>query len=64
LWHGAIYYLEPHWFISRSLSGAGEAASFPFFSTAAPSVPYLVFVGCWFALVLAIGVLTFERKEL
>lgn len=64
LWHGAIYYLEPHWFVSRSLSGVGEAGSYPFFASTAPSAAYLIFVACWFMVVLAIGLLAFERKEL
>jgi ABC-type transport system involved in multi-copper enzyme maturation permease subunit len=64
LWHGAIYYLEPHSFITSSLSRVGDAGGDPFFASAAPSAAYLVFVACWFAVVLAVGVVAFERREL
>jgi ABC-type transport system involved in multi-copper enzyme maturation permease subunit len=64
LWHGAIYYLEPHWFIVSSLGSIGDRAGDPFFASSAPSIGYLVFVAVWFVAVLAIGALSFERKEL
>jgi ABC-type transport system involved in multi-copper enzyme maturation permease subunit len=64
LWHGAIYYLEPHWFITSSVASVGDRAGDPFFASSAPSAGYLVFVVCWFAVVLAIGTIGFERKEL
>ncbi len=63
LWHGAIYYLEPHWFITGSLRSIGDRGD-PFFASSAPSAGYLVFFVCWFAAVLAIGAIGFERKEL
>jgi hypothetical protein len=64
LWHGAIYYLEPHWFITSSVASIGDRGGDPFFAPSAPSAGYLVFVVCWFVLVLAIGTIGFERKEL
>lgn len=59
LWHGAVYYLEPQWFVT-----SGGRDGDPFFALSAPSAGYLVFVACWFAVVLAIGAIGFERKEL
>jgi ABC-type transport system involved in multi-copper enzyme maturation permease subunit len=64
LWHGAIYYLEPQWFLSSSVASIGDRAGDPFFASSAPSAGYLVFVVCWFAFVLAIGAFGFQRKEL
>ena len=64
LWHGAIYYLEPRWFITGTVASIGDRAGDPFFASSAPSAGYLVFVVCWFAVVLAIGTIGFQRKEL
>ena len=64
LWHGMIYALEPQSFLLSRLAGVGDAGGDPFFASSGPSAAYLVFVACWFALVLAIGVVAFERKEL
>ena len=64
LWHGAIYYLEPSSFIARRLSeSAGEAGN-PFFALAPPSWQYLLWTGVWFLVVLAIGLVSFDRREL
>jgi ABC-type transport system involved in multi-copper enzyme maturation permease subunit len=64
LWHGAIYYLEPHWFLVSAVTSIGDRAGDPFFASSAPSVGYLVFVVCWFVVVLGIGTIGFQRKEL
>jgi ABC-type transport system involved in multi-copper enzyme maturation permease subunit len=61
LWHGAIYYLQPSAFTSGRLI---EGQVGPFYAQTAPSWPYLLWVACWFLIVLLAGVLSFERREL
>lgn len=63
LWHGVIYSLEPSWLIGHRLVEDGATGD-PFFVQSAPSWEYLLWVGCWFLLVLAIGIVSFERREL
>jgi hypothetical protein len=61
LWHGAIYYLEPSWVVNgQAFNGRAD----PFFAQGAPSWPYLLWVGCWFLIVLIAGMVSFERREL
>ena len=64
LWHGAIYYLEPHSFVAERLSEASQSSANPFFAQAPPTWTYLVWVGVWFLVVLAAGLVSFERREL
>jgi ABC-type transport system involved in multi-copper enzyme maturation permease subunit len=64
LWHGAIYYLEPSSFIVRRLSDEAGSAGNPFFATAPPSWEYLLWAGIWFVVVLGLGLLSFDRREL
>ncbi len=61
LWHGAIYYLEPAPYLAFQSSG-GDRGN-PFFA-AAPAGSYLIWAAVWFALVLTLGVISFERREL
>lgn len=62
LWHGAIYYLEPQTLIRAHLfEGRGGD---PFFSFAPPSWPYLLWVGCWFLIVLCAGMASLTRREM
>jgi ABC-type transport system involved in multi-copper enzyme maturation permease subunit len=64
LWHGTIYYLEPSWWIGQQLSGPPEVQGDPFFASSAPAWPYLAWAGVWLLLVLALGLLSFDRREL
>ncbi len=64
LWHGAIYYLEPQSFVTQRLANAPEAAGNPFFAQTAPGWGYLIWVVAWFVVVLAAGLLSFQRREL
>lgn len=64
LWHAVIYYLEPANYVTRTLSGLGDEASNPFFAGSGPSWPYLVWAAIWFVLVLTLGLVSFERREL
>jgi ABC-type transport system involved in multi-copper enzyme maturation permease subunit len=62
LWHAAIYYLQPPSLIAQTLSEGGVRN--PFFSQGAPAFPYLLWVVCWFAIVLLAAVASLERREL
>jgi hypothetical protein len=64
LWHGAIYYLEPSSFITREFAQAPDAQGNPFFASAPPSWAYLIWAGIWLLLVLVLGLVSFERREL
>jgi ABC-type transport system involved in multi-copper enzyme maturation permease subunit len=64
LWHGAIYYLEPSSFITQQLAETPGAQGNPFFALTAPSWPYLAWAGIWLAVVLVLGLISFERREL
>ncbi len=61
LWHGAIYYLEPSTVITQRFADAGGN---PFYSSAPPSWSYLLYAVIWFAVVLGVGLFSFERREL
>ncbi len=62
LWHAAIYYLQPASLIAQHLAEGGQGN--PFYAQAAPSWPYLLWVACWFLIVFAAAMLSFERREL
>jgi len=62
LWHAAIYYLQPPSLIAQQLAGQSERD--PFSALGPPSWPYLLWVACWFALVLIAALVSFERREL
>jgi ABC-type transport system involved in multi-copper enzyme maturation permease subunit len=63
LWRGAIYYLEPQSFVAQRLTNSPDGSN-PFFAQAPPTWTYLIWVGVWFLAVLAIGAISFERREL
>jgi ABC-type transport system involved in multi-copper enzyme maturation permease subunit len=62
LWHAAIYYLQPPSLIGQHLAEGGRQD--PFYSQGAPSWPYLLWVACWFLIVLGAAVASFDRREL
>jgi ABC-type transport system involved in multi-copper enzyme maturation permease subunit len=62
LWHAAIYYLQPSSLIAQQLANGNKGD--PFFAQGAPSAAYLLWVACWFVIVLAAAVASFERREL
>jgi ABC-type transport system involved in multi-copper enzyme maturation permease subunit len=62
LWHAVIYDLQPSSLLAQHIAEGG--ARDPFYSQGAPSAAYLLWVACWFALVLAAGLASFERREL
>jgi ABC-type transport system involved in multi-copper enzyme maturation permease subunit len=62
LWHAAIYYLQPQSLIVQHLAEGGRGD--PFYAQGAPTWPYLLWVVCWFLIVLTAAVTSFERREL
>jgi ABC-2 type transport system permease protein len=61
LWHGAIFSLEPSWLVNQRLvGGLGN----PFFASTGPGWSYLAWAAVWLLVVLALGVISFERREL
>jgi ABC-type transport system involved in multi-copper enzyme maturation permease subunit len=60
LWRGALYNLEPAALIAVS-SGARDT---PFAVTAAPPTPYIVWAVAWVAVILALSVRRFSRRDL
>ncbi len=63
LWHGAVFHLEPASFLAERLARSAGPRNDPFFAKAPPSAGYLAWVGVWFVLVLAAGLVSFERRE-
>jgi ABC-type transport system involved in multi-copper enzyme maturation permease subunit len=64
LWHGAIYYLEPSSFVTQQLAGSSVGQGDPFLALAAPPWQYLAWACIWLLLVLTLGLVSFERREL
>jgi ABC-2 type transport system permease protein len=62
LWHAAIYYLQPPSLITQHLAEGGRGD--PFYAQGAPSSPYLLWVACWFLIVMIAAITSFERREL
>ena len=64
LWHGAIYYLEPSSLITQRIADSPGLGDNPFYASTAPSWPYLAWAGIWLVGVLALSLVSFERREL
>ena len=62
LWHAAIYYLQPPSLIVQHLAEGGRQD--PFYAQGAPSWAYLLWVACWFVMILSAAVMSFDRREL
>jgi ABC-type transport system involved in multi-copper enzyme maturation permease subunit len=62
LWRGAIYYLEPPSVLAQRLEQFRQLG--PFFASAPPAWTYLIWAAIWLALVLALGLVSFERRDL
>jgi ABC-type transport system involved in multi-copper enzyme maturation permease subunit len=62
LWHAAVYYLQPSSLIAEHLAEGGRQD--PFYAPGAPSWAYLLWVACWFLILLTAAVASFERREL
>jgi ABC-type transport system involved in multi-copper enzyme maturation permease subunit len=61
LWHAAIFYLQSPSVITEHLAESGQGS---FYVDSAPSWAYLLWVACWFLIVLIGAVASFERREL
>jgi ABC-type transport system involved in multi-copper enzyme maturation permease subunit len=62
LWHAAIFYLQSPALVANDIASGSRGN--PFYSDGAPTVPYLLWVACWFLLVLLAAVASLERREL
>lgn len=63
LWRGVIYNLEPAALLAIG-SGAREAAGNPFFVSAPPNAPYLVWAVAWVVVVLGLTTWSFAKRDL
>lgn len=63
LWQAALYHLEPPSYLLQQVAVQNDRGD-PFFIANAPSAGYLAWAGVWFVLVLAAGLISFERREL
>jgi len=65
LWRGAIYGLEPPAVVLVAVGRGGPAAEAnPFFATAPPPFEFLVWSLLWIAIVLALAIVSFARRDL
>jgi len=65
LWRGAIYGLEPPAVVLVAVGRGGPAAEAnPFFATTLPPGDFLVWSLLWIAIVLALAVFSFARRDL
>ncbi|MGH7777996.1 MAG: ABC transporter permease [Candidatus Dormibacterales bacterium] len=63
LWRGATYSLEPPELVAATLAGGRGARSFPFFVANPPGTAYVVWVAVWIAIILAVALWSFRRRE-
>ena len=65
LWRGTIYGLEPPLVVLVAVGRGGAAAeSNPFFAASAPPPVFVAWSVAWIAIVLALAVLSFSRRDL
>jgi ABC-type transport system involved in multi-copper enzyme maturation permease subunit len=64
LWHGAMHYLEPTSFLAQQFAQSPVSQGDPFLAVAGPSWSYLTWVAIWLVIVLILGLVSFERREL
>jgi ABC-type transport system involved in multi-copper enzyme maturation permease subunit len=62
LWRGAIYYLEPSSYLAQRVEDLRQLG--PFFASTPPAWTYLAWAVIWLTLVLALGLVSFERRDL
>lgn len=63
LWRGVIFYMEPAALLAVS-SGSREASANPFFVSAPPPTPYLIWAVAWVVVVLGLSMWSFARRDL
>jgi ABC-type transport system involved in multi-copper enzyme maturation permease subunit len=65
LWRGTIYSLEPPAVVLVALGRGGPAADAnPFFASSPPPLPFLAWSVAWIVLVLALTVISLDRRDL
>ena len=64
LWRGAIFSLEPITVIIGGAAAGPRIAAFPFYVSEPPSLLYLGWCVAWVLAVLAIAVVSFDRRDL
>ena len=65
LWRGTIYSLEPPAVVLVALGRGGPAADAnPFFASSPPPLPFLAWSAAWIVLVLALTVISLDRRDL
>jgi len=65
LWRGTIYSLEPPAVVLVALGRGGPAADAnPFFASTPPPLPFLAWSVAWVVLVLALTVISLDRRDL
>jgi ABC-type transport system involved in multi-copper enzyme maturation permease subunit len=65
LWRGTIYGLEPPAVVLVALGRGGPAAQAnPFFASTPPPTEFLVWSAAWIAIVLAVSVVSLNRRDL
>ena len=64
LWRGTIFSLEPVTILVGGAAAGPRLAAFPFYAPEPPSLAYLGWCVAWVAAVLAIAVISFDRRDL
>jgi hypothetical protein len=64
LWRGTVYQLEPLSLLIGGLGGGPAARAYPFYEPAPPPSSYVWWTIGWIVVVLALGLLSFHRREL
>jgi len=64
LWRAAVYHMEPDFILSGLRLAGRAAAGSPFSSTAPPDPAFQAYAVAWIVLVLALGCLSFARRDL
>lgn len=64
LWRGAIYGLEPASVISGVDAAGARAGANPFYASALPPTPYLVWCAAWLVAMLGLAMYSFSRRAL
>jgi len=64
LWRGAIYALEPDALLATLRAAGTVGRANPFSAADPPTAGYLTWVVVWFALILALAIWSFRRREI
>jgi ABC-type transport system involved in multi-copper enzyme maturation permease subunit len=64
LWRGASFSLEPGSMVLAGAAAGPQIAAFPFYASAPPPLVYVAWSLIWVAGMLAVAVVSFERRDL